>query len=125
MPMRHQAGSVFARGKKWHGSFWCDVPGQEKRKHQVVLLGERKFMTKPEARNALAQIIEAKGINRPAYLERVEGTLRTFADVVDAWEAKKLPHQPSAPRRMRQGKLPSIFDHSSTVAYQGHQNGHG
>ena len=91
MSSRHQAGSVFARGKKWHGSFWCDVQGQEKRKHQVIVLGERKFMTKPEARNALAQIIGAQGINQPAYLERVEGTRKTFGDVADAWEAKYLP----------------------------------
>jgi Phage integrase, N-terminal SAM-like domain len=91
MSKRHQAGSVFARGKKWHGSFWCDVQGQEKRKHQVVVLGERKFMTKPEAKTKLAQIIEAQGINQPAYLERVEGTLKIFRTVADAWEAKYLP----------------------------------
>ena len=111
MSKRHQAGSVFARGKKWHGSFWCDVQGQEKRKHQVVVLGERKLMTKLEARNVLAQIIEGQGINQPTYLDRVEGTLKTFGDVADAWEAKYLPQlalstQTEAPGQIAKHLIP-------------------
>lgn len=50
MSKRFQRGSVFSVGKMWHGRYWQDVPGKEKREHPLVVLGERKEMTKLEAR---------------------------------------------------------------------------
>ena len=61
MSKQFQRGSVFAVGKLWHGRYWRDVPGMEKREHPLVVLGERKEMTKLEARKKLEAIIEELG----------------------------------------------------------------
>jgi len=48
----------------WHGHYWRDVPGKGKRELPLVLLGERKEMTKLEARKKLEAIIENLGLNK-------------------------------------------------------------
>jgi len=76
----------------WHGHYWRDVPGKGKRELPLVLLGERKEMTKLEARKKLEAIIENLGLNKKTYLELSTVPAVTFNDVADAWELKRLPH---------------------------------
>src|ERR1700722_12476519 len=57
MSKRVQRGYVFAVGKMWHGRSRGEVPGSEKREHPLLVLGERKEITKLEARQKLADII--------------------------------------------------------------------
>ena len=91
MSKRFQRGSVFPVGKMWHGRYWRDVPGKEKREHPLVVLGERKEMTKLEARKKLEAIIEKEGLNKKTYLELLMVPAVTLNDVADAWELKRLP----------------------------------
>ena len=92
MSKRFQRGSVFAVGNKWHGRYWRDVPDKETREHPLVVLGERKEMTKLEARKKLADIIEKEGLNHETFLELTAVRAVTFNHVADAWELKRLPH---------------------------------
>ena len=89
MSKRFQKGSVSKVGKMWYGRYWRDVPGQEKREHPVVVLGERKTVTKLEARKMLEAIIEKEGLNSKTYLSTLPAV--TFNDIADAWELKYLP----------------------------------
>ncbi len=86
-----QSGSVRLVGCKWYGRYWRDVPGNEKREHAHVILGEKSSMTKPEARHKLMDIIVAEGVNKPQHLERALKPAVTFNSIADAWEAKRLP----------------------------------
>jgi integrase len=86
-----QAGSVRLVGSKWYGRYWRDVPGQEKREHPSVVLGEKSSMTKPEARRKLMEIIDAEGVNTPQHLEKALKPAVTFNNVADGWELKRLP----------------------------------
>jgi integrase len=94
MSKRCQVGSVKLVGKMWYGRYWRDVPGQQKREHPLVVLGEKKSMTKPEAKLKLMDIIDKEGLNKPEYLVQslvpVAPAL-TFDVVADAWELKRLP----------------------------------
>jgi hypothetical protein len=76
----------------WHGHYWRDVPGKGKRELPLVLWGERKEMTKLEARKKLEAIIENLGLNKKTYLELSTVPVVTFNDLADAWELKRLPH---------------------------------
>ncbi len=91
MSKRFQRGYVFAVGKKWHGRYRRDVPGQQQREYPLVVLGNRKEMTKIEARQKLEGIIEKEGLNKKTYLELLDVPVKTFNDVADAWESKRLP----------------------------------
>lgn len=86
-----QSGSVRLVGCKWYGRYWRDVPGNEKREHAHVILGEKSSMTKPEARRKLMEIIEAEGVNKLQHLDRALKPAVTFSSIADAWEAKRLP----------------------------------
>lgn len=86
-----QSGSIRLVGCKWYGRYWRDVPGNEKREHAHVILGEKSSMTKPEARRKLMEIIEAEGVNKPQHLDRALKPAVTFSSIADAWEAKRLP----------------------------------
>jgi integrase len=86
-----QAGSVRLVGSKWYGRYWCDVPGKTKREHPSVVLGEKSSMTKPEARRKLKEIIDARGVNTPAHLEKALKPVVIFNHVANAWELKRLP----------------------------------
>jgi len=114
MSKRFQRGSVFAVGKMWHGRYWRDVPGKEKREHPLVVLGERKEMTKLEARKKLEAIIEKLGLNKKTYLELSKVPAITFKDVADTWELKRLPQlalstQDAAPGQLAKHMRP-FFD---------------
>ncbi|HWF03147.1 MAG TPA: tyrosine-type recombinase/integrase, partial [Candidatus Angelobacter sp.] len=90
-----QTGSVKLVGKMWYGRYWRDVPGEEKRKHPLVVLGSKSEMTKPEARRKLLDIIIREGVNTPEHLEastKPAVPVVTFNTVADAWELKRLPH---------------------------------
>src|SRR5579872_907761 len=91
MSKRFQRGSVLAVGKMWHGRYWRNVLGKEEREHAFVVLGDRKEITKLEARQKLADIIEKEGLNKKTYLELLAVPAKTFNDVADEWESKRLP----------------------------------
>lgn len=108
MSKRFQTGSVQLIGKMWHGRYWRDAPGKEKRDHPLVVLGSKSEMTKPEARRKLLSIIEKEGLNNNNFLERLVMPAipaSTFNTVADAWELKRLPKlkvstRHSAPRQI-------------------------
>jgi integrase len=91
MSKRFQMGTVFLHGKKWHGRYRRDVPGQEKREYPMVVLGSKKEMSKPEAKQKLMEIIQQEGLNNPTYLEVLDAPVKTFGDVADAWILQRLP----------------------------------
>jgi integrase len=105
MSKRFQRGSVFAVGNKWHGRYWRDVPGKETREHPLVVLGERKEMTKLEARKKLADIIEKEGLNKETYLEISVVPAVTFNHVADAWELTRLPQLALSTRHDAPGQI--------------------
>lgn len=48
-------------------------------------------MTKPEAKRKLLDLLVSEGVNTPAHLERALGSAKTFSDVVQQWELRRLP----------------------------------
>jgi integrase len=86
-----QAGQVFLRNDRWVGRFYVDVLGQTKRVRKAVVLGLKKELTKPEARSKLKAMLSEEGINTPEHLERSLRPSKTFRDVADLWESKRLP----------------------------------
>jgi Phage integrase, N-terminal SAM-like domain len=110
-----QSGSVRLVGSKWYGRYWRDVPGNPKREHPLVILGEKSSMTKPEARRRLMDIIEAEGINKPQHLDKALKPVVTFNSIADAWESKRLPmlqnsSQTITPSRLRKHVRPFFGD---------------
>jgi integrase len=115
MSKRFQAGYVYPVGKAWYGRYRRDVPDQEKREYPSVVLGERKAMTKRAARQKLMDIIQGEGLNKENYLEVLGTPVKTFNDVADAWESKRLPQlkistQSSAPQQIAKHLRP-FFGH--------------
>jgi integrase len=86
-----QAGQVFLRNNRWVGRFYVDVPGETNRIRKAVVLGMKKELTKPEARNRLKEMLSAEGVNTPSHLERSLRPPKTFGEVADRWELKRLP----------------------------------
>jgi len=86
-----QTGQVFLRNDRWVGRFYVDVPGATKRKRRAIVLGMKQELTRPEAKRRLLDIIMQEGVNTPSHLQRSLRPPTTFADVADAWEAKRLP----------------------------------
>src|SRR5580704_1563450 len=86
-----QAGQVFLRNDRWVGRFYVDVPGQVERVRKAIVLGMRKELTKPQAKNKLRDLICEVGVNTPEHLERSLRPATTFGHVADLWEAKRLP----------------------------------
>ena len=106
-----QSGYVRLVGHKWYGRYWRDVPGSEKRKQPLVILGHKSSMTKPEARRKLMAIIEAEGVNTSQHLEKSLKPIVTFNAIADTWEAKRLPllhnsSQTITPSRLRKHVRP-------------------
>jgi integrase len=92
-----QSGTVVMKGGMWHGRFYEDVPGQFKRKRKSIPIGLIDDMTKPEARRKLRAIIEEKGVNTSAHLERSLNPSQTFSQHADRWEKDvQVMHQPSS-----------------------------
>jgi integrase len=86
-----QSGSVRLVGSKWYGRYWRDVPGNSKREHPSVVLGEKGAMSKPEAKRKLMDIIAAEGVNTPQHLERALKPAVMFNSIADEWQVKRLP----------------------------------
>lgn len=84
-----QAGYVFSRNGQYVGRFYVDTP--ERRVRKAVVLGPRSEMTKPEAKRKLLDLLSNDGINGPGHLERALGSAKTFSQVVEQWEAVRLP----------------------------------
>jgi hypothetical protein len=81
----------------WHGRYYEDVSGQFKRKRKSIPIGLKDDMTKPEARRKLRAILEEKGINTSAHLERSLKPSQIFSSYADWWEKNIQPmHQPSS-----------------------------
>ena len=85
-----QAGQVMLRHDRWVGRYYVDVPGQSKRVRRAVVLGMKQEITKPEAKRKLLDIITQEGVNTPSHLERSLKSPLVFADIANAWEAKRL-----------------------------------
>ncbi len=95
-----QTGQVLLRNNRWVGRYYVDLPGVSKRQRRAVVLGLKRELTKPEAKLKLLGIITAEGINTPNHLERSLGPLKTFNDVADSWELKRLPQLKESTRYM-------------------------
>ena len=95
-----QAGNVVVKGDLWHGRFYCDVPGQDKRVRRSIAIGPRKEMTKPEAKRKLRSLLEQMGINTEAHLDHAIKPVETFAQKAKWWEENVLTmHKPSSGTR--------------------------
>ncbi len=105
MSKRFQTGTVFLHGKKWHGRYRRDVPNQEKREYQLVVLGSKKEMSKPEAKQKLMEIIQKEGLNDRTYLEVLAVPIRTFGDVANAWELQRLPQLKISTQKTAPGQI--------------------
>jgi hypothetical protein len=91
---------VLLRNNRWIGRHYVDVPGELKRQRRAVVLGFKRELTKPEAKLKLLTIITAEVVNSPEHLERSLKPLKTFSDVADAWESKRLPQLKESTRYM-------------------------
>ena len=95
-----QRGQVLLRNNRWVGRFYVDVPGDSKRKRRALVLGTKRELTRSEAKRKLLEVITQEGVNTPTHLERSLKPPTTFADVADAWEAKRLPQLKESSRYM-------------------------
>ena len=92
-----QAGAVVVKGDWWHGRYYEDVPGQDRRVRKSVTIGPRKEMTKPQARRKLAEMLDELGVNTSAHLQRALMPVKTFAEEAKWWEENVLiHHKPSS-----------------------------
>jgi hypothetical protein len=95
-----QTGQVLLRNNRWIGRYYVDVPAKFKRQRRAVVLGSKSELTKPEAKLKLLTIITAEGVNTPEHLERSLKPPKTFSDVADAWQSKRLPQLKESTRYM-------------------------
>jgi integrase len=86
-----QSGTVVRKGKMWHGRFYADVLGQEKRRKASVPLGSTRDMNKTEAKRKLRTLLEEMGLNSDSHLERTEVGARTFGSEAAWWRENRLP----------------------------------
>ncbi len=112
-----QNGNVVKKGNVWHGRYYVDVVGQDKRKRMSLPLGSTDSMTKPEAKRKLRTVLEEKGVNTEAYFIRTTLPGRAFAEEAEWWKENRLSlFKPSCQETMgghidkyllpRFGKLP-------------------
>src|ERR1019366_7950500 len=96
-----QSGTVVRKGQMWHGRYYVDVPGQEKRRFASVPLGSVKAMKKTEAKRKLRAMLEEMGLNEDNHLERAEKGGKTFATEAAWWRGEKLAiYKPSCQETM-------------------------
>jgi len=86
-----QSGTVVRKGQMWHGRYYVDVPGQEKRRKASVPLGSIHSMKKPEAKRKLRALLEEMGLNEDTHLERTKEGAKTFASEAAWWKENRLP----------------------------------
>jgi len=89
----------------WHGRYYVDVPGQEKRRFASVPLGpvsrKKKGMKKNEAKRKLRAMLEEMGLNKDSHLEHTEKGGRTFAAEATWWKENKMAiYKPSCQETM-------------------------
>jgi len=85
----------------WHGRYYVDIPGEEKRRKASVSLGSIRTMKKPEAKRKLRTLLEEMGLNEDTHLERREAGARTFASEAAWWKENRLPiFKPSSQETM-------------------------
>src|SRR5712671_269775 len=58
-----QSGYVVMKGNSYHGRYWADVPGSERRVRKSVYIGPVEEITKSEAKRQLSKILEQLGVN--------------------------------------------------------------
>jgi hypothetical protein len=75
----------------WHGRYYVDVPGEDKRRKVSVPLGSIHTMKKTEAKRKLRALLEEMGLNDDAHLERTEAGAKTFASEAVWWKENRLP----------------------------------
>lgn len=89
-----QAGSIVRKGDVWHGRFYMDVNGQNKRSRKSVpigpAIGDGK-LTESEAKRKFREYLHELGVNKPSYLERTLRPVQTFEEAAKWWEENKLP----------------------------------
>jgi integrase len=85
-----QSGTVVRKGQMWHGRYYVDVPGQEKRRHVSVPLGSIKEMKKAQAKRKLRAMLQEMGLNEDSHLERTDANAKTFGTEAAWWRENKL-----------------------------------
>lgn len=85
-----QSGTVVRKGQMWHGRYYVDDPGTEKRRRASVPIGPVNEMTKTEAKRKLRSMLEKMGLNADDHLVRLETDVKTFAPVAEWWRENKL-----------------------------------
>jgi len=96
-----QSGTVVRKGQMWHGRYYVDVLGEEKRRYASVPIGSVTAMKKTEAKRTLRAMLEEMGLNEDQHLERAEKGGRTFAAEAAWWRENKLSiYKPSCQETM-------------------------
>jgi integrase len=85
-----QSGTVVRKGHMWHGRYYVDIPGEEKRRKTSVPLGSIHSMKKTEAKRKLRAMLEEVGLNSDSHLEYIARGVRTFADEASWWKTNRL-----------------------------------
>src|SRR5438876_7133461 len=57
-----QSGTVVKKGQMWHGRYYVDVAGEDKRRKTSVPLGAIHTMKKTEAKRKLRALLEEMGL---------------------------------------------------------------
>ena len=96
-----QSGTVVRKGHMWHGRYYVDIPGKEKRRKASVSLGSIHTLKKPEAKRKLRSLLEEMGLNEDTHFQRRETGARTFASEASWWKENRLPiFKPSSQETM-------------------------
>ena len=85
-----QSGTVVKKGQMWHGRYYVDIPGEEKRRRTSVSLGSIHTMKKPEAKRKLRALLEEMGLNEDSHLERTQAGAKTFGSEAAWWKENRL-----------------------------------
>jgi integrase len=86
-----QSGTVVRKGQMWHGRYYVDIPGEEKRRRASVPLGSIHTVNKPKAKRKLRAHLEKMGLNEDSHLECTEAGARTFGSEAAWWKENRLP----------------------------------
>jgi hypothetical protein len=85
-----QSGTVVRKGHMWHGRYYVDIPGEEKRRKTSVPLGSIHSMKKTEAKRKLRAMLEEAGLNSDSHLESIARGIRSFAKDASWWRTNRL-----------------------------------
>jgi hypothetical protein len=73
----------------WHGRFYIDVAGQERRRRRSLPIGSAVGdgkLTKSEARNKLQEYLQELGVNDRSHLLKTLRPVQTFDEIATWWE---------------------------------------